>query len=199
MIKICTIKSLECLENIRLQVIAKKYFAGNFSLTFFVGLFVLLSISCNTQKSTTSSKGTSEFYTNYSKKLGVTLNGDEDKKFIEAIVGWIGMPYVYGGESKKGTDCSGLVQTLFKDVYNIKLKRTAYDQIDDCSHVAKRNLKSRDLVFFKINSKKISHVGIYIAKNKFIHASLKGVMVSDITDAYYSKYYYSGGRIKNLK
>ena len=199
MIKISTIKSFGCLVNDPWQVKAKKYFKDTLTIPLILGIFVLFSISCNTQKSTTSSKGTTDFYTNYSKKLGVTLTGFEDKKFIEAIVGWIGTPYVYGGESKKGTDCSGLVQTLFKDVYNIKLKRTAYDQVDDCNHIAKRNLKSRDLVFFKINSKKISHVGIYIANNKFVHASLKGVMVSDLTDAYYSKYYYSGGRIKNLK
>jgi len=170
----------------------------------FLSLSIMLfAVACQTTKKTSttvnSSTTASGFYTKYSKKLGVTLAGTEDTAFIKAITKWIGVPYVYGGESKTGTDCSGMVQTIFKEVYNINLKRTAYDQVKDCDRIAKKNLRSRDLVFFKINNKKVSHVGIYIANGKFIHASLKGVVVSDLKETYYATYFYSGGRIKKLE
>ncbi len=142
-----------------------------------------------------------DFYNKYSKILGVKLTGLEDKKFIEEVAGWIGTPYVYGGESKKGVDCSGFVKTLYKDVYNLNLYRTAFDLVKNCDPVKKKNLKTGDLIFFKINSDKISHVGIYLDDGKFIHASSskKGVMVSDLNEAYFKKYFYSAGRLKNLK
>ncbi len=155
-----------------------------------------LSIACNTSKKTSKSK---DSFKTYSKKFGVEFTGKEDKKLLAELSTWIGVPYAYGGESKKGTDCSGMVQTVFKTVYKVSLSRSAYDQKKDCDKVRKKNLKCGDLVFFKINSKKISHVGIYLAKNKFIHASSKGVMVNDLTEEYYSKYYYSAGKVRNLK
>jgi lipoprotein Spr len=153
------------------------------------------------QTSTTTVTSDADFYKKYSKILGVPLTGLEDKKFIEAIAEWIGTPYVYGGETKKGTDCSGFVKTLYKDVYNLSLYRTAYDLVKNCDPVNKKELKTGDLIFFKIKSDKISHVGIYLNDGKFVHASSssKGVMVSDLNEAYYKKYFYSAGRIKNLK
>ena len=199
MVKIFTIKSFTNFTNIVVKLSIKTIGVLQFRIIICAVFLMIFSTDCRTTKSTKSTKAAAEFYTSYSKKLGVILDGTEDKKFIEAISGWIGTPYVYGGVSKKGTDCSGMVQTIFKELYGISLNRTAYDQVDDCSFVTKRNLQSRDLIFFKINSKKISHVGIYIANNKFIQASLNGVMISDLTDAYYSKYYYSGGRIKKLQ
>jgi cell wall-associated NlpC family hydrolase len=169
-------------------------------------------IACNTTKTTTkpphqkkvyyyAGEGpNTEFYAKYSKKLGVKFKGTEDKKLIEAIAGWIGTPYVYGGCTKSGTDCSGFIKTLYKDVYNIDLNRSAYDLYKDVEEVKKKDLKFGDVVFFKISGTKISHVGLYLADNKFVHAaSSKGVMVSDLTETYYTKYYYCSGRIKKLR
>ncbi|MFA5806676.1 MAG: C40 family peptidase [Melioribacteraceae bacterium] len=168
-----------------------------------------LSVACHTTKNTNKSSNpiaigsnisSSEFYKKYSKKLGVELTGKEDKKFIEAIAGWLGTPYVYGGNSKKGTDCSGFVQTLYKDIYNISLYRAAADLVKNCDLIDKKDIKTGDLIFFKINSNKVSHVGIFLNDGKFVHASSsKGVMVSDLKEKYYTKYFYCGGRIKNLK
>jgi lipoprotein Spr len=176
-----------------------------YRLFLFVIAFIALASSCRIPKNTSTSNttttvaSTSDFYKKYSKILGVELTGKEDAKFIEEVAAWIGTPYVYGGESKTGTDCSGMVQTIYKDVYNIKLYRTAFDLVKNCDLVKKKDLKTGDLVFFKINNTKVSHVGIYLVNGKFIHASSKGVMVSGLSEAYYTKYFYSGGRIKNLK
>ncbi|MFA5781630.1 MAG: NlpC/P60 family protein, partial [Bacteroidales bacterium] len=105
-----------------------------------------LSVAChttkNTNKSSKSNISSSEFYKKYSEKLGVELTGKEDKKFIEAIAGWLGAPYVYGGNSKKGTDCSGFVQTLYKDIYNISLYRAIADLVKNCDLIEKKDIKT---------------------------------------------------------
>ncbi len=170
---------------------------------FFLLIIMSLVLACNPSKkihkSGNSSTTSSDSYKTYSKIFSVEFTGNEDKKLLDELSAWIGVPYVYGGESKTGTDCSGMVQTVFKTVYNVCLYRTAYDLAKNCDSVGKKDLKTGDLIFFKINSTKVSHVGIYLAKNKFIHASSKGVMVNDLTETYYTKYYYSGGRVKDLK
>ena len=61
--------------------------------------------------------------------------------------------------------------------------------------VGKDDLKEGDLVFFKIHSRRISHVGIYLGNNKFAHASSRGVAISSLDDNYYSRYFYKGGRL----
>lgn len=166
-------------------------------------MIMSVAIACNPSRKISkpgnNNTEISDAYKKYSKTFGAEFTGTEDKKLLEELSTWIGVPYVYGGESKTGTDCSGMVQTVFKTVYNASLYRTAYDLEKNCDSVKKKDLKCGDLVFFKINSAKISHVGICLANNKFIHASSKGVMVSDLTEAYYTKYYYSAGRVKNLK
>jgi lipoprotein Spr len=62
--------------------------------------------------------------------------------------------------------------------------------------INKSELKEGDLVFFKIGSRSITHMGVYMGNNKFAHASTsKGVMISDLDEAYWRKYYYKGGRL----
>ncbi|MGD0710496.1 MAG: C40 family peptidase [Bacteroidales bacterium] len=173
-----------------------------FKFLYFSLILAFLIIACHTTKHTFAPPVSSEddFYKKYSKILGVKLTGLEDKKFIEEVAGWMGTPYLYGGETTKGVDCSGFVKILYKDVYNLNLYRTAFDLTKNCDSVNKKDLKTGDLIFFKINSDKISHVGIYINDGKFIHASsAKGVIISDLNEAYYKKYFFSAGRLKNLK
>ena len=63
--------------------------------------------------------------------------------------------------------------------------------------VSKSNLEEGDLLFFKIDGDKISHIGVYLQNNKFVHATTKkGVMIDDLDEAYYKKYYYKAGRLK---
>lgn len=109
---------------------------------------------------------------------------------------WLGVPYKYGGSSKQGVDCSGFCGNVFKNVYNINLGRSAQDIFDQSKPVSRSALKEGDLVFFKINSSRVSHVGIYLADNKFVHASTsRGVMISDLGEAYWTKYYFASGRV----
>jgi lipoprotein Spr len=116
-------------------------------------------------------------------------------RFVDA---WTGTPYKYGGTDMNGTDCSGLAKALFDEVYKTPLTRDAGSQFKQCEPLKKDDLMEGDLVFFKIGSKYISHVGVYLGNGKFFHASSKGVMVSDLNENYYKKYFYSGGRVKDI-
>src|SRR5690606_42149596 len=75
--------------------------------------------------------------------------------------------------------------------------RHIYTQMNS---VDKKDLKSGDLVFFKIRSRNITHVGVYLGDNKFAHASSsRGVMISDLTEPYWRRYYFDGGRMENIQ
>jgi lipoprotein Spr len=110
---------------------------------------------------------------------------------------WMGVPYLYGGKTKNGIDCSAFTEKLFLDVYHKTLIGSSADLFKMCKLESKAKLREGDLVFFQIESDKISHVGVYLVNGKFAHATVhRGVMISDLKETYYTKYYYSGGRIE---
>lgn len=110
---------------------------------------------------------------------------------------WEGVPYLYGGTTKLGIDCSAFVQRLYEKVYQTELVRTANQQFSSSLYIKDwTKLNEGDLVFFKIRSSSISHVGVYLGEGKFVHASrTKGVMVSNLQESYWHKYYVGGGKI----
>ena len=124
------------------------------------------------------------------------VNNTRLRNFINQ---WYGVPYRLGGTTMFGIDCSSFVQTLYGQVYEKYLLRTAREQFDFCSTTFNLDvLKEGDLVFFTINRRNISHVGVYLGNGKFVHASTsRGVMISDITDKYWTKYYAGGGQLKD--
>jgi hypothetical protein len=141
--------------------------------------------------------GDTAFYAEYSKKLGIRLDGTENKRLLMAAVQWMGAPYKWGGCLKSGVDCSCLVKLIYKEVYGISLNRTTLNIINkDIFPVIKAQLKEGDIVSFKRNEdSRISHIGIYLKNNKFIHVSrTKGVMISDLGKRYYRTWFFSAGR-----
>lgn len=109
---------------------------------------------------------------------------------------WLGTKYKYAGETRAGIDCSGFVSEMYKQVYCITLNGGSRDIYPVTNPVEKNELKEGDLLFFKIKQGQISHVGIYLGNNKFAHASVKsGVIISDLDEEYYKRYFYKGGRI----
>lgn len=108
----------------------------------------------------------------------------------------LGVPYVWGGTSPKGFDCSGLVQYVFAQS-GIQLPRTTTEQVKLGTYVSKANLKPGDLVFLQNTYRQgVSHVGIYIGDGQIIHASSsKGVVISKLSTSYYTQHYHSARRV----
>ncbi len=132
-------------------------------------------------------------------RLGMDIElADNHKLYINAAE-WIGTPYRAGGDSKHGTDCSGLVAQLYRKTYRIRLSRSTDRQLKESNRIARRNLREGDLVFFtsRASRKKVAHVGIYLKDGKFVHASTsRGVIVSSLKERYYTQYWLCGGRVK---
>lgn len=132
----------------------------------------------------------------FSQIMGVAASATANTKLYQFIYEWIGTPYRLGGKTKKGVDCSKFAYEVYENVFNTTLgqnSRNIYTQVDP---IKKDQLKPGDLVFFKIRSRNITHVGVYIGDDKFAHASSsRGVMISDLNEAYWKRYYYNGGRM----
>ncbi|HEY8930316.1 MAG TPA: NlpC/P60 family protein [Mucilaginibacter sp.] len=127
--------------------------------------------------------------------MGVAMSATSNMKLFHFVYDWIGTPYRFGGSSRKGIDCSAFTKELYSEVFNMDIQRSSRDIFSMVSPVRKDDLKEGDLVFFKIHSRRISHVGIYLGNNRFAHASSRGVAISSLDDAYYKRYFYRGGRM----
>jgi len=141
-----------------------------------------------------SKKAIKETYANL---MGVTPHDITNYALYTFIDDWYSVPYKFAGRTKQGVDCSDLVCLLYDKVYGASLAGNCSTLLSECKPVKQEDLKEGDLVFFKINSDNVSHVGIYLQNNHFVHASVhKGVVISNLTDDYYKKYFYKGGRLK---
>ena len=116
---------------------------------------------------------------------------------------WLGTPYCYGGESLSGTDCSGMVMKIFEKITSVKLPRNSQKQQEFCEPVSLRCVERGDLLFFSTSAKRagrVNHVGLYIGKGDFIHASTsRGVIISNIEQDYYRWHFHSAGRVPGIR
>lgn len=132
----------------------------------------------------------------YSQIFGVDICQILDVDLYSSIENWLGTPYRYAGKSLQGIDCSAFVNKVYENAYCYLLTGNSADLFKQVTHLKKDELREGDLVFFKINRKTISHVGVYLGGDKFAHASLsKGVVISDLNQPYYKKYFVNGGRV----
>ncbi len=132
----------------------------------------------------------------YSNLLGYEIDTIENEILYKTISDWLFTKYQYGGRAKTGIDCSDFSSILYHHAYNITMSGGSADVCKQSVMVQKSELKEGDLVFFKINKNRVSHMGVYLSKNKFAHATVKaGVIISDLDETYYKKYFYIGGRL----
>ncbi|MEO6167843.1 MAG: C40 family peptidase [Chitinophagales bacterium] len=184
---------------------------------------LLLFSSCSTQKKTTVSrspasanKKESSALSNVTSPERTTENSSSLRSYQEKyrpLLGspasltnpalfqfmneWLKVPYKYGGNSKAGVDCSRLSIFMMQDVYHKTISGSSADIFRQTRPVSNEGLQEGDLVFFKINSTTVSHMGVYLVNNKFIHSTTQaGVIISDLNDVYYRKYFFSAGRVK---
>lgn len=141
-------------------------------------------------------KNNSSNTTTPSKKENETYNADIDT-VVDLALAQVGKPYVWATANPNiGFDCSGLTYYVYKQV-GINLSRTSYTQINYGTRVSASELRKGDLVFFNNGGGRISHVGIYIGNNKFVHASTPGtgVIVSKLFGSYFGKTFVGATRL----
>jgi cell wall-associated NlpC family hydrolase len=121
-----------------------------------------------------------------------TLIGGKVAKLAEAQVG---IPYLYGGDTPKGFDCSGLVYYVYTQA-GIWVPRSAEQQFDRGPQVSRKALQAGDLVFFRSDSGNLMHVGIYIGSGWFVHAPESGKPVAGarLDSAYWTQRYLGAAR-----
>ncbi|HAV1831928.1 TPA: hypothetical protein JG914_004800 [Enterobacter hormaechei subsp. steigerwaltii] len=160
----------------------------NTSLFFILPLLLVFLFPTNSQAST-SHKGSVTTVTSHK------VYQNRHTMLLQKYRHWKGTRYRLGGHTHKAIDCSALTQRLFKEAFNVRLPRTTWGQLKRGKHVSKQHLKVGDLVFFR-TSRRQQHVGIYIGDNRFIHASRrKGVTISTLKTAYWSRHFLTGRQI----
>ncbi len=133
----------------------------------------------------------------YAALLNVVPEAIANVSLYRFIDEWYGVRYRLGGTTKAGIDCSAFMQKLYEQVFGTNLLRTAMEQFSTANLVwHKSQCKEGDLVFFNIKSSRISHVGLYLMNNFFVHASSShGIMISSLDDKYWNKYFACAGRV----
>jgi len=128
-----------------------------------------------------------------------TPNLELGNQLVEYALSYIGHPYVFGGASPStGFDCSGFVSYIFR-THNMSLTRNASGQFrDNGVHISRNDLMPGDLVFFSSNGRgTVTHVGIYIGGEEFVHASgsAVGVVISRLDSTYYRSVWHGAKRV----
>jgi lipoprotein Spr len=133
-------------------------------------------------------------------KYAVLMNTEVEslpnKTLLESVDEFFGVRYRTGGNGKTGIDCSGFTVAVYLAAYGINLPRVSKEQYRISRKISTTELQEGDLVFFHTRGSGVSHVGVYLGNNKFIHATVsRGVMVNDLFEPYYVQRFLGAGRI----
>lgn len=163
---------------------------------FFWGFF-FISRASNTDttkiKTTIDSTAIVKFYS----EKGLQINACANQSLYFEVYKWLGTPYRYGGNTENGLDCSGFSKKIYDAFYGYTLLGGSHDIFATVKPIEIDVAQEGDLLFFKTRKGRISHVGIYLSNGKFAHASTSlGVIISDLSEAYYQRTFFSAARIK---
>lgn len=147
----------------------------------------------------------SKIRSKYAAYLHTTADSINNMKLYRFIDYWLNTPYLWGGNSRAGIDCSAFMQRLLNDVYNIQIPRTSIQQFftNNVEPFGGRHyLKEGDLVFFHTtdNDQLVTHVGLYLGNRMFVNASSSyGVSIANMDNAYWKVRYVASGRVIKKK
>ncbi len=186
----------------------------SFALIVLAVCFAISFASCGTSRSVAASSSSSSSRTSSSssssRKTPKRQSRPQDRirvsevsshpvtsSLLKEADSWIGTPYAWGGNDRKGVDCSGFVTQVFLRSLDISLPRTSQQQMEYCRPVDRKDLLPGDLVFFTVRGgDRVGHVGIYIGNGQMVHASSsKGVVITPLDNPYFVANYFSSGRV----
>jgi hypothetical protein len=159
------------------------------------------AVSLETKRAVAKAGGTSiekcsALQFKYAMLINVEVETLTNFALVNFIDEWWATRYRYGGTDKSGIDCSSFTGKLEQEVYNNTLPRTARAQYEVCEKVTAENLEQGDLVFFNTTGG-VSHVGVYLGNNFFVHSSCSsGVTISSLNENYYNRKFICGGRME---
>jgi len=159
--------------------------------TIFLIFSLLLITGCATKKPYSPQKPLSTYKSNKTYK-----NVNISDALISHYKQWEGVSYKYGGENRRGIDCSYFVYDVYKKYLKKNIPRTTYYQSKIGTSINKQNLHMGDLVFFITSKKGSRHVGIYLKDGDFMHVSTsRGVMISNLSNPYWKAHYWKSRRV----
>lgn len=182
------------------------YFRGGMKQILFI-LTILFSISfgakandpelyCYFEEQAMANHFSYEHFVNFYRDRNLSLENIQNPELYLLAYEWYKTPYRYGGSTKNGIDCSSYVSLLYNQAFELPVDGNSRELYEIGEPVEYADLREGDLIFFKINSSRITHVGVYLQNGKFTHASSsKGVMISDLNESYWSKYYFEAIRV----
>ena len=156
------------------------------------------------EKESTTFKGTSytgktdeQILSSLKNKKFKNLSSSEMNELMERIDEYLHTPYLWGGESKDGIDCSSFVQTVMSLALGVSLPRTSLEQSKKGYRVGMDELSLGDLIFFDtMNKGHVSHVGIYLDEGLFVHSgSRTGVAIASLNQDFYNEKYLFAKRV----
>ncbi len=133
----------------------------------------------------------------YASILGVNKKEIINARLYKFIDEWMGVRHQIGGQDKNGIDCSGFSRKLYGEIFGVELIHSSSEQYDNSEHLKSiAQAKEGDLVFFRTSGKHVSHVGVYLMNDYFVHASTsQGVIISNLKEEYWQKHYVGAGRV----
>jgi cell wall-associated NlpC family hydrolase len=163
-------------------------------------LFILI-IGCSSASSKIPPYKDSDIYSTQSKSFPAPAQPRMDSsrslenRLRSEVRKWRGTPHKMGGTGSRGVDCSGFVQHIYRDVFQRTIPRSTALQVKTGRPINPSNLHAGDLIFFKPPYKKFRHVGIYLGRGEFAHASTnKGVIISSLSEDYWQECYWTARR-----
>ncbi|MEM1044079.1 MAG: NlpC/P60 family protein [Bacteroidota bacterium] len=137
--------------------------------------------------------------TEQAQRLPPTNEIDTERRLLAAAEDWLGTPYRFGGTTRSGVDCSALVRAVYAGAFGLGLTRSTRTQVREGREVARSDLRTGDLVFFRTGPNR-RHVGIYLDGDRLLHASSSQdrVLVDDFTKRHFQRTYWTARRFLDV-